>query len=73
VLGSGVVGLCTALVLLERGYKVKIVASEFPKANSYDPDTKYATQPLVTSQVAAGFIVPFSQKIIAGQVTDCLV
>ena len=53
--------MTTALQLLEKGFRVKIYAKEFPHLNSFDKASKNMESELIASQVAAGFIMRFSQ------------
>jgi len=39
ILGAGVIGLTTAMILQQYGYKVKIIAKNFPSDHVYDPRT----------------------------------
>jgi glycine/D-amino acid oxidase-like deaminating enzyme len=44
VLGAGVIGLSTALLLQEKGYKVTIVSKAFPDSKTIDKDPFYASK-----------------------------
>lgn len=50
IVGSGIIGLTTALILSQAGYRVTIVARELPG----DDSTKWASPWFVTMQEAFG-------------------
>ena len=56
LLGSGIVGLTSALHLQERGYKVKVYSKVIPKKNEQDP------MKLIASQVAPGIWFPNEEE-----------
>jgi 2-polyprenyl-6-methoxyphenol hydroxylase-like FAD-dependent oxidoreductase len=74
VVGAGVVGLTTAISLLERGYEVTIVADRFPKCMNVPEDYTsetfdvYESTDVLVSDVAAASFIPHTEKPTSLQV-----
>ena len=64
VIGGGIVGLSTALILLERGYRVRLIAKQFIEPLELDA-RGFQRQALVTSQLAAGQIISYEASLYA--------
>lgn len=64
VLGAGIIGLTTAITLLERGYDVTVVAATFPKCMNVPEDFEsenfdvYESPDALVSDVAGASFIP---------------
>lgn len=68
VVGAGIIGLTTAITLLERGFDVTIVADRFPKCmnvpEDYDSENfdVYESTNVLVSDVAAASFIPHTEN-----------
>lgn len=68
VVGAGIVGLTTAIALLERGYEVTLIADRYPKCMNVPEDFTsesfdvYESTDVLVSDVAAASFIPHTEK-----------